>query len=770
MLVHFKIKSPLVTGPPGTGKSQLVLNIIANAILHKKSVLFSSKNHKAVDVVIDKLSRIQTQPTIFKWQRREDDADFASQLYHTIHRHSDLTREEQIRDLGENKKEFKQVIADRAECKNTINKFLERRNRISQLDKELNNILDQLKPSGLTKQMEIYGDAENQSELNLKVEALSELLEEINRPLSMKNRLLGFIGRSIRKRIDNAVSELNMLLRVLGYGSFKRGIGGGQELLSIAQVYLDWVDKQAELLGIIKSNNTEVDLKSLRHEIAMLDQKLIDISRRYLDSVISDHINNNKLELAKNIGDYFAVTKRESKDRIGGDSFRELQRHKGNLFNKIKEVLPSFSVTNLSVSHIFELQKDNIDIVIIDEASQCDIVSALPLLYRAKQIVIIGDKNQLQHIATIDNLSDQEQQLDFKILEENNYRFIYDSNSLFDLVYDLPSDNMKTFKLRDHYRSHHEIIEFSNKEFYNEDLILWTDYRKLYNMNMESALQWHNVEGSVASLSGRSSYNVIEAQKVVNIIDSIIDNVKLAENKKHPTLGVVTPFRPQANKIRELLQATDPRKSEILKKMNFHCSTVHEYQGDERDIIIFSTVISDGMKAGSLKFLSATQNIFNVAITRARSSLYIVGNKNVCKNSDIKYLEAFVDYTDTLDNENLVSDSSEFESVWEEIFFDALNEAGIKSIPQYAFNKYRIDLAIPDLSLPIAIEIDGEKWHRDITNERLYEDLRRDDYFEMHGWDVKRFWVYELKNDLERCVQEVKSAVDAIEQKSAFKP
>lgn len=72
--------------------------------------------------------------------------------------------------------------------------------------------------------------------------------------------------------------------------------------------------------------------------------------------------------------------------------------------------------------------------------------------------------------------------------------------------------------------------------------------------------------------------------------------------------------------------------------------TVHKFQGDEIDLMFFSTVISAGAPSGCVNFLKSTGNLFNVAITRAKSSLVVVGNQDYCKECGVLYLEHFVEY------------------------------------------------------------------------------------------------------------------------------
>ena len=72
----------IVTGPPGTGKSQVILNVIVNALQHNETVLFGSKNHKAVDVVIERLSHLQSQPIMLKYGNQ--DIEFAEALLQAV--------------------------------------------------------------------------------------------------------------------------------------------------------------------------------------------------------------------------------------------------------------------------------------------------------------------------------------------------------------------------------------------------------------------------------------------------------------------------------------------------------------------------------------------------------------------------------------------------------------------------------------------------------------------------------------------------------------
>ena len=395
------------------------------------------------------------------------------------------------------------------------------------------------------------------------------------------------------------------------------------------------------------------------------------------------------------------------------------------------------------------MRREAIALVVIDEASQCDIASALPMLYRGKRALVIGDPNQLTHIANL-HPSEDARLLKSNEMTTDDQRFSYIANSLFGLARTTVGSGSRFIQLVEHYRSKGEIIGFSNIEFYQSRLAAHTNYQKLTSSNSIHPVRWHNVEGDTVRPLNGSAYNDSEAREVVAVLQQIIE--KTGAQGPYPTLGVVTPFREQANRIRSLVG--NMNRTEHLNRLEFFVDTAHRYQGDEKDIMVFSPVVSKNAPETSLRFLENTSNLFNVAITRARAELHIVGDKVACANSGIPYLSRFVRYVEQLNGARTEDNAMDlFESPWERVFFDALNEVGITSVPQYRFDQYKLDLAIPDAM--INIEIDGEYWHRNLDGHRVLSDLKRDTHLFSRGWHIKRFWVYELQSKLDRCVREI---------------
>jgi superfamily I DNA and/or RNA helicase len=301
-------------------------------------------------------------------------------------------------------------------------------------------------------------------------------------------------------------------------------------------------------------------------------------------------------------------------------------------------MLSCWAVTSLATRGRVPFEPSFFDLVVIDEASQCDIASALPLLFRAKAAVIIGDPKQLRHISAIPPRRDREL-LHKHDLADGYAKWAYSENSLFDLASPLAGQD-DIIMLRDHHRSHADIIEFSNQHFYEGRLRIATKYDRLRAPAPDvPTVRWVPVQGVVVR-PGTGALNEIEAKAVVKELEWLG-----IQQGYSGTVGVVTPFRAQANRIRGLVNA-HPHANLLLNGLELLIDTVHKFQGDERDVMIFSPVVSKGIADGAVGFLKKTDNLFNVAITRARAALIVVGDPVAAKSAGVTYLAAFANYVE----------------------------------------------------------------------------------------------------------------------------
>jgi very-short-patch-repair endonuclease len=206
---------------------------------------------------------------------------------------------------------------------------------------------------------------------------------------------------------------------------------------------------------------------------------------------------------------------------------------------------------------------------------------------------------------------------------------------------------------------------------------------------------------------------------------------------------------------------------------------VHKFQGDERDVMFFSPVVSSGISASALGFLRSNGNLFNVAITRARGLLHVVGDRRAAGACGVDYLEQFVAYVSGLDASREAKIETgpatvgrEFPTVahpervseWERVLYRAMVAAGLKPIPQFSVEQYDLDFALVEEGRKLAIEVDGERYHRSWTGELCLRDQLRNQRLIELGWDIQRFWVYEVRDEPARCVQRLKNWVAQCQQ------
>ena len=530
------------------------------------------------------------------------------------------------------------------------------------------------------------------------------------------------------------------------------------KLKTISQLVVPYQNALSELLKLRSLEEITVDQIEVLREIARNSGELW---RLWVLLRPSDLSAKDKQSLSS----YKSLLDEVSQGGQGDPFSYEIRKRFEEMLTKILYLLPCWAVTSLSVGRRIPLTPKIFDLVVIDEASQCDIASALPLLFRAKSAVIIGDSMQLTHIAKIPRNTNRNLWNRFGIAKDSVDNFLiwsYSSQSLFDLCTIQVSAD-KTISLRDHHRSHADIINFSNEQFYSNKLRVATNYALLQSPDPTTrGVRWYDVEGDVERPANGGARNLKEARSVVNVLRKLLE-------KFSGSVGVVTPFRAQADLIwKEIYKDEDLFVQ--LDNRDFLANTVHKFQGDERDVILFSPVVSRNFPKKSLGFLK-NKNLFNVAITRARAKLLVVGDRKACEGSSLDLLSSFAKYVGNLSDQaeeipksKRVSHSKKYPSVanpervssWEHNFYEAAFEEGIRLIPQYAIEKYVVDFVMFDGQRKLVIEIDGETYHKNYTGDLCRKDQLRNIRLYELGYDVFRFWVYEVRDNLDSCLEKLK--------------
>jgi len=314
----------------------------------------------------------------------------------------------------------------------------------------------------------------------------------------------------------------------------------------------------------------------------------------------------------------------DAKKNVGGrgiDFVQSLERFEFAQ-EDLARYFPVWITTALSVRNALPLRPALFDLVVIDEASQCDLASAVPLLFRARRAAVISDPHQLRHIASISTDHEERIPTPKGIVP----RWSYVRHSLFDGAARaiLEADGSTPLFLEEHYRSHPDIIQFSNRQYYGGQLVVRTDLARLTRLVSEDGLGvfWHDVRGKVPP-SARSAYNDLELAAVLEHLEYL-----LKTTGSDTSVGVVTPFRAQSDRLKNRIRAA--AWYDTFKK-RIGAGTAHTFQGDERDVKIFSPVVAEGMRPGTVNWAATTEALLNVAITRARAGLHFVGDVDACR-------------------------------------------------------------------------------------------------------------------------------------------
>ncbi|WP_206751758.1 AAA domain-containing protein [Brachyspira aalborgi] len=295
------------------------------------------------------------------------------------------------------------------------------------------------------------------------------------------------------------------------------------------------------------------------------------------------------------------------------------------------------------------LNKDfKFDYLIIDEASQVDLITGALALYNAKNAVIVGDRKQLPNVISTDSLSKIEE-LSKKYNIASNYDYVKQS-FLTSIIESLNYVN-KVF-LKEHYRCHPKIINFCNKKFYNNELVILTE-----DKGEEDVMKVYiTVKGSHA----RGHYN----QRQIDIIDKEI-MPELKQKLSVDEIGIVSPYNEQKIRLQD-----------AINNENIQIDTVHKYQGREKDAIIITTVNNQ------ISEFIDDPKMLNVAITRSKRFLRLVVSRDICeKDSNINDLVKYIKYN------NFEVIESNVKSI-----FDLLYKENRLARLQYLKNKKRISL------------------------------------------------------------------------------
>ena len=698
----------VVTGPPGTGKTQLVVNAVTNAWLDSENVLVTSTNNAAVDVAVDRAERDVCKGLLVRTGNREAREQIQDRIF------AASAQAENIRDNQSTMRaKLKQTAKERA-------LLMEKLARLDKLDKELLMYAEEreeLDPALKNAARALWGREDSP-----KLSISSREIERRARRLMRAWLFLRFRIRRLSRRVG--CSEITPL----------------EHLVTWARID----QRMTELTSQLKVGRAE--RIQLEHEVGDPTTSMREANQKWA---------NTSLNVVRS---YAAARIRSGADRLAafGTIPPNINRYRRAIANSFS-YLQGWACTALSAHSNFNLESGLFDLVIVDEASQCSLAAVLPLAYRAKRLVLVGDPNQLNPIVSLSDSFLQEiakqTGLDNGELREQG---IHHKDGSAYHAFEFASRPEKPILINEHFRCHPHIARWFNKTFYRGELTVLTDVSD--TDHRDRAIFWYDVEGVPERPRTGSWINQAEAEQTV---EQLLRMLKAGCKN----IGVVAPFVAQAQLIAKI--ALRRLGQDVLDDISFVSGTAHRLQGDEREAIIFSSVLSPGMSKSGARWIEKERNLLNVAVSRARRSLIVIGHPSIgdLGSPTLYSLRAYLrEVVDKNKNDAEITVDVRTDSRAEELLLAAMQLQHLLPYAKLNVEGYELDFALMEQGINLNIEVDGDQ-HMDIRGRQRRQDVTRDRVLSNLGWTVLRIPAWRCHEELESVIDEIKHARDLLLQK-----
>ncbi len=396
--------------------------------------------------------------------------------------------------------------------------------------------------------------------------------------------------------------------------------------------------------------------------------------------------------------------------------------------NESKDAIPVWIMPTARALTSFRPEADPpFDVLVVDEASQIGL-EAVPLLALARKTIVVGDDKQ----TSPENVGLNRQQV-FDLLDEHlamipKYRTLFDpDNSLYDIAFQkFPGVVMLT----EHFRCLPQIIGFSNAHAYNNRII---PLRDLPPRPGWSAL------GAVKVRDGYRNgiVNEPEADAVVELVAELCAD----PDYDGMDIGVISLLGSSQSKLiwDKLYDRVGP---EVMDRRRLRSGEPASFQGDERDVIIISTVVAVDPAIPSGRVAAMTGNAamrrVNVAASRARQQMWTVYSVDPESFPDGDLRGALIRHcrdagTGTAPPADLLGAC---ESQFERDVLQKIMARGYRKVSvQHSVGRYRIDIVVEGPHARLAVECDGDRWH---GPDVWHKDRARQQVLERASWTFER--------------------------------
>jgi len=414
---------------------------------------------------------------------------------------------------------------------------------------------------------------------------------------------------------------------------------------------------------------------------------------------------------------------------------RLLQEAK-ELMNQSKSAVPVWIMPLSRVVENFHPARARFDVLIIDEASQCDILGLIAM-YMADQVVVVGDHEQVSPEGVGQKVAEIQHLIDSHLTGIPNAH-LYDGRMS---VYDLARQSIGgLICLREHFRCVPDIIHFSNGLSYNWQI-------KPLRDASDVILKPHTIAVRTEGRRDAGKTNEVEARQVCSLLMSCLE----LPAYKDKSFGIISLLgEDQAVKIEKMLRPLLPPS--VFASRRLLCGNAAQFQGDERDVMFLSMVDSAEDGPLAMRDDDRFRKRFNVAASRAKDQVWLVHSLNYetdLKKGDLRrrLIEHFLNPAAI--SSKLAEAERNADSEFEREVIRRLITAGYRVQSQRRVGYFKIDIVVEGGGKCLAVECDGDRYH---TLDNLADDMERQAILERLGWKFVRIRGSEFFRDPDRAM------------------
>jgi very-short-patch-repair endonuclease len=439
--------------------------------------------------------------------------------------------------------------------------------------------------------------------------------------------------------------------------------------------------------------------------------------------------------------------------RIGKGTGKRASRYRKDAryaANEACTAIPCWIMPHHRVSESLPAEVGSFDLVIIDESSQSDL-SVLPILLRARKLLVVGDDRQVSPQA-IGMREERVQALMRRHLKEQVpvYRAqLAPDRSLYDLARVVFADS--GVMLREHFRCVAPIIEYARREFYNNEI---------YPLRLPRASERIDPPLQDVFITNGRRDDDINEQEIEFIVRDVIRRAQ-DPRLEHRSIGVVSLLgEEQALRIWDRL--LDALGLELIRRHDITCGDARVFQGRERDIM-YLTMVAAPNDVGAPLGRDIFEQHFNVAASRARDQMILVRSVDLEHLSEADRLRRGLirHFAQPFGEQPVrVTVARELcESDLERSVYDWLNANGYCVMPQVSVGVYKVDLVVEgEKDTRLAIECDGDRYE---GIDQWMQSVRRQRALERTGWVFWRCFATSFLWRKQDVLQDLRQALEA---------